>query len=487
MITSGKTPLIRALVRHHRLNTVAFHMPGHKMGQGLNRRFARLMRNIPFSLDMTELPGLDDLHNPKGVIKTAQARAAELFGADHTFFLINGTTVGIHAAVLSICRENDEILLPRNVHRSVIGACILSGVRPRYLPLRVDPEFLTVYPSKPEEVEAVLNSAASVKAVFQVYPSYFGLVGNLAGIVNAAHKQKIPVIVDEAHASHFRFSSLLPQTALEAGADLSIQSTHKTLGAFTQASMLHLSGKTVDYDQVAGQLLILQSTSPSYLLMASLDAATGHLEASGKALINRVVKIALQTRDRIKKIPGLKCLGDDTVPESGVASFDPTKLYVSVQDWGISGAEAAEILLRRYRIQVEMSDRIGFLCMFSIGSTAVDANRLVSALRGMAVRVRKRSRQTPTVAPILAGYPEPRVVLSPREAWFASKRAVPLRAAVGRLAGEIVAPYPPGIPILCPGEEITPEIIEIIELLLAEKAEFHGPQDPELNLITVVG
>lgn len=478
-----KPPLIEALVNNHRLGTVPFHMPGHKKGRGIERRFARLIHSIPLALDMTEIPGLDDLHNPTGPIDEAQARASCLFGAGKTFFLVNGSTVGLHAAILSVCGENQEILLPRDVHRSVIGACILSGARPRYIKSRIHRKYFIPCPPTPEEVTGALNQY-SVKAVLAVYPSYFGLAGNLSGIAKAAHHRGIPLIVDEAHGAHFTFSSKLPLTALAAGADITVQSTHKTLGAFTQAAMLHINKDSMaNQVEVARQLQILQTTSPSYLLMSSLDAAVSHMQSSGSKLIDRTVEIAQRTSSRINNIPGLSCLGADECGHNGIEGYDPTKLYISVKDLGLTGFRVAGELLNKYRIQVEMSDLYGILCMVSIGSTAEDAGKLVAALREIA-----RGRLSKSI-PEISGFfnpPDPRTVKSPREAWFSPKETVSLQQSAGRIAAEIIAPYPPGIPLVCPGEEITREIIDLIEYLRSLETPFHGPADPGLDSITVL-
>jgi len=484
MHKSGYMPLIEALVKNKNRNIVPFHMPGHKKGRGIHRRFARLMRTNPFAIDMTEIPGLDDLHNPVGPIKESQQRAARLFGADRTFFLVNGSTVGIHAALLSVCRRGEEVLLPRDMHRSVIGACILAGLKPRYLPLQLDAEYLIPYPSAPEEIAAMLERYPLIRAVFQVYPSYYGLAGDLSKTAEVVHRYNIPLVVDEAHGAHFIFSGELPQTALQSGADISIQSTHKTLDAFTQASMLHVKSKIIDDSKIARQLGILQSTSPSYLLMASLDAATGHLEMSGRRLMGKTIKIARYIREQISRIPGIKYLGEDLCGLSGVTAVDPTKIYISLTDLGLSGYQAAEMLLKKYHIQVELCDRFCILCMLSIGSSPEDGDRLISALTDIASKTLPDGGEKSLPGPVYI--PPPQVILNPEEAWFAQLRQVLLKEAVGEVAGELVAPYPPGIPLLCPGEMITNEIVDLIWELKSWDCTFHGPGDPTLDTIKVV-
>lgn len=480
-MSRSRSPLLDALIKYQKLNFVPLHMPGHKSGKGVSRKFYRTLKNNPFGFDLTEVPGLDDLNNPVGVIKQAQEQAAVMFGAEHSFFLVNGTTVGIHAAILSVCKPGDEILVPRDVHRSVIGACILSGVRPNYIEVKLDEEFYIPYPVKPEDVTSRLQNL-SAKALIQVYPSYFGLAGDIPGIVKIAHDRDIPVIVDEAHGAHFTFSNRLPVSALEAGADVSIQSTHKTLGSLTQSSMLHIKSRLIDKDEVARQLRVLHSTSPSYLLMASLDDSVKHMGGNGKRLLEKIVEITGRTRKAINEIPGFKCLGSEKQGHNGVVGIDPTKLCISVTNLGLSGYQVGEILSKKYRIQVELSDLYNILCMFSIGNTYKDAVKLINALKEISA-----GGYYVTDNPLPPRkLPLPRVIMTPREAWFANKRAVPVREAIGLISAEMVAPYPPGIPILCPGEEITHEIIDIVQEFKAHKHSFHGCADSDINTILTV-
>jgi len=482
MDKTGKTPLIKALVKHKNLSTAPFHMPGHKKGKGVSRGFAQLMKTDPFSLDMTEVPGLDDLHSPYGPIQEAQNIAASLFGADQTFFLVNGTSVGIHAAIMSVCRQNDIIVLPRDIHRSVIGACILSGARPEYLPARIAEEFCIPLPPKKQDIEAALTKHQKAKAIFQVYPSYYGIAGNLKEIADLAHFHRIPLIVDEAHGAHLSFSARVPIPALKQGADISVQSTHKTLGALTQASMLHVNSSIIDGAEVFRHLKVLQSTSPSYLLMASLDSVTGHMSTNGKTLMEKTIDLAEYVRHEIMFIPGLKCLDETVIQGDEGFTIDPTKIYISVVGIGLTGYQAAEILLKKYKIQVELSDKYSVLCMLSLGNTANDAKSLVRALNEMASVKRRPIKLEHRFN---FGF-TPLLVLTPRQAWFASKKRIALRESVGQVAAEIIAPYPPGIPLICPGEEITREIVEIILLLQAQSCSFQGPEDRSLETVNVI-
>lgn len=479
-----KTPLLQALIKNKKKGIIPFHMPGHKKGQGIVRTFSKVMTEDPFGLDLTEIPGMDDLHHPTGVIKEAQDQAAQLFGAEQTHFLVNGTTVGIHAAIMSVCGVGDQIILPRDVHRSVIGACILSGAVPVYLSTKLDPLFMIPYPPLPVEMGEVLERNPGAKALFQTYPSYYGLAGDLTEAARLAHRKGLPLLVDEAHGAHFAFSSLLPETALKSGADISIQSTHKVLGAFTQASMLHIKSNLIERARVAGNLKLLQSTSPSYLLMASLDAATGHMAASGLSLMERTVAISEEVRRRVNQIPGMNCLGEEVTGQNNVTAVDPTKLLISAIQLGLTGYQLEKMLLKKYGIQVELSDRYNILCMLTMGNTREDGHALIKALEDIGAKYRPIAGQVFMGNPVNV-IPVPKVVISPREAWLSKRKKVLLKEAEGLISAEMIAPYPPGIPVLCPGEEITGEVIACIDYFKAHQHAFHGPADPDLLYIEI--
>lgn len=481
----GITPLLDAIILNDDKKITPFHMPGHKKGKGVSEKFSKAFKERNFSLDLTEIPGLDDLHKASSVIKQAQEQAAKLFGADKTFFLVNGTTVGIHSAIMSVCRDGDKIIMPRDVHRSVLGGCILSGAHPVYLSTVIDPEFIIPYPPSPTEIEEAIKNNPTVKAVFLTYPSYYGISANIKQIVQLVHNKGIPLIVDEAHGAHFKFSSKLPVSALEAGADISIQSTHKTLGALTQASMLHVKSSLVNAEEVSMYLRLLQSTSPSYLLMASLDATTEHLTNFGEELIEKTLDTAFMVRDEIDKIPGLKCLNTEISGRNEIYSCDPTKLYISSRDIGLTGYELEEILLHDYKIQVELSDRYSVLCMLTFGNTNSDAVKLVEALQDISNKREKQQFEKLEYRITDNILPAPKVVISPRKAWLAKRKKVLLKSAIGGISCEMVAPYPPGIPIVCPGEEITSEVLSAIDFFKSCGHSFHGPKDSELKYIEV--
>jgi arginine decarboxylase len=306
--SQDNTPLLTALQECSIQPDAPFYTPGHKRGQGIHPPLSALLGTAAFRADLPELPELDNLFAPEGVIRDAQDLAAKVFGADRTWFLVNGSTCGIEAAVLATCNPGDKIILPRNSHQSAIAALILSGAVPIFVQPEYDPDWEIAHSIPSSDVAAALERHPDTKAVMMVYPTYYGVCGDVEAIAQLAHHYQIPLIVDEAHGAHFAFHSELPIPALAAGADVSIQSIHKVLGAMTQASMLHLRSHYVNPDRVNRALQLVQSTSPSYLLLASLDAARQQVALQGKKLMTRTLELADIARTRLSQIPGLSVL-----------------------------------------------------------------------------------------------------------------------------------------------------------------------------------
>lgn len=441
--------------------------------------------NLP-GWDVTELNGLDDLHSPSGVIELAQKKAARLYGARHTFFLINGTTVGIQALIAATCcGPNSAIALPRNVHRSVLGGLVFSGARPVFIEPQIVPGFDFAAGFTGTALEQVLQSTPEITAVLAVHPCYYGVVGNLAEIVRICRRYDIPLLADEAHGTHLRFSPNLPPDALDQGADATVQSVHKTGGALTQASWLHLAdGGRVDRKKVAGALCLLQSSSPSYLLMASLDAARQQLALHGRAALDEARDIALEAAFKIRAIPGLAVLGPEHLGCPGAADYDPTRLVVSFRGLSLSGYEAGRLLAEDYNIYVEMADAYNVVAVLPIGVSREAVGIFVTALAGISSRVWGTGIKVDSPPPALP--PLPPQIMTPRVAWLAPKRQVRLEASAGLVSAEVVAVQPPGIAVIYPGEEITPAIIEYLLGARDYGLQLHGAADPMLTTIEVV-
>lgn len=501
MLDQTAAPLLEALRACAQRYHAPFYTPGHKQGQGISQPLAELLGKAVFRADLTELAELDNLFAPQGAIQEAQQLAAAAFGAEHTWFLVNGSSCGVMAAILATCGPGDKIILPRNIHQSAIHGLILCGAVPVFVSPEYDPDVDIPHSITPAAVAVALRRHPDVKAVMMVYPTYYGACGDVGAIAQIAHQHHIPLLVDEAHGAHFAFHPDLPTSALAAGADLTVQSTHKVLGALTQASMLHVRGTRIDIDRLSKALQLLQSTSPSYLLMASLDAARQQMALHGEELMTRTLHLAEVARNRIREIPGLSVLEPSHTP--GFVALDQTRLTVSVSGLGLTGFEADEIL-SSLDVIAELPSLQHLTFIISLGNTQADIDRLVQAFTTLA---QDECRPPSTNSwqqvfskwkeELLQIHPSSFIVqpsISPREAFFASTETVPLEQACIsiacveeiRISAELVCPYPPGIPVLMPGEVITPAAIDYLQQILALGGSITGCSDPTLQTLRVV-
>ncbi|MGG6292955.1 aminotransferase class I/II-fold pyridoxal phosphate-dependent enzyme [Leptolyngbya sp. AN02str] len=473
-------PLVAALRRSRDRPDAAFYAPGHKRGQGISPLMVELLGDRVFQADLPELPELDNLFAPEGAIAEAQALAAELFGATHTWFLVNGSTCGIEAAILATCQPGDKLILPRNCHQSAIAALVLSGAVPVFISPTVD-DWGMAHSITPSQLAHTLAQHPDAKAVLLVYPTYYGTCGDIWAIAQIAHHYQIPLIVDEAHGAHFAFHPDLPMPSLEAGADIVIQSTHKVLGAMTQASMLHSQGNLIDPERIRRALAFVQSTSPSYLLLASLDAARYQMAQHGRSLMSQTLRLATWASDRLSATPGLAVFDPHTAP--GCTAGDRTRLTVSVSNLGISGYKADDILREHLGVTCELPSLQTLTFIVSLGNTETDVECLVAGFTHLAAQLGDRPSTQVTAVSIP---PLPQVQLSPREAFFAATETVSVEQSIGCVAAELVCPYPPGIPALVPGETITPQAIAHLLQVLALGGAITGCADPSLATIRVI-
>ncbi len=449
-----QAPLFGALKRYLARGHAGFHFPGHGGGRGLPRNLVDdLVR-----LDLTELPGLDDLHAPAGPIARAQELAAALYGADRTFFLVNGSTAGIQALLLAATAPGDKVLLPRNIHRSVIGGLILSGADPVYVTPSFSPDFGIYLPPRPADVRAALRAHRDLAAVLWTHPDYHGLATLTPEVATALREAGLPLLVDEAHGAHLPFHPAMPAPALALGAAAAVQSAHKLGGALTQGSWLHLRGPALAPQRVARALALLQTASPSYLLLASLDLARRQLALSGPRLVGRAVELAGRLRRGLAALEGVAVL------EAGAGQADPTKVVASTRGLGLSGYRAATLLRREYGVQVELAGFGHLLFVVGLGTRAPDVARALRAFRSLVRKYGRPSCRSDLRPPAPDFYfpPPAEKVLTPRESWLTPARAVALEAAAGLVAAETVNLCPPGIPIVFPGEKLTPEVLQYI-------------------------
>jgi arginine decarboxylase len=493
--SQAKTPLLDALWECANKNHAPFYTPGHKRGQGISQKLVDCFGSSVFRADLPELVELDNLFAPQGVIQQAEELAAAAFGAEHTWFLVNGSTCGVEAAILATCAAGDKIILPRNVHYSAIAGLILSGAIPIFVYPEYDPVLDIAHSITPEKVADALKQHPDAKAVMMVYPTYYGVCGNVEAIATLAHQYNIPLLVDEAHGSHFAFHPELPKPALAAGADLTVQSIHKVLGAMTQASMLHTQGSRVSIDRVSKSLQLLQSTSPSYLLLASLDAARQQMAMQGEKLMARTLQLADTARNRIDRIPGLSVLQSGGTT-SGFA-LDRTRLTVTVSGLGLTGFEADEILTQELGVIAELPSLQHLTFIITLGNTEADIDRLVEAfttlsyMKAEGLEARGERLETRGFSPPASPAPPapPALfpsLLTPREAFFAPTETLSIEQTSDRLSAELVCPYPPGIPVLMPGEVITPEALDYLQKIQKMGGILSGCADPSLLRLKVV-
>lgn len=489
-------PLLQTLMDCAEQETAAFHFPGHRRGRAAPPALAATLGDAVFQHDLPELPELDNLFAPDGVIKDAQTQAAHLFDADETFFLVNGSTCGIQAAIIATCASGDHLILPRNCHMSAVSGMVLSGALPKYIMPAYDSVWGIAHGVIPSTVDAAISEVSKqggrVAAVLLVSPTYYGACSDVASIAEACHLHGIPLIVDEAHGGHFKFQEQLPPTALEQGADVVVQSTHKVLGSLTQSAMLHLKGRRVNRNRLRKCLQVLQSSSPSYLLLASLDAARAHMSQQGSTVLSQAVMLARDARCALKLIPGIHVLDEQRVDSIvKMARLDPLRITIGLWDLGITGFEADDILRLEYGVIAELPLLQSITFALSAGTTRNDIRRLVDGIRSLSSR--HQSMRRPSCVHSSVKIPEPVAEgwsclqkRSPREAFFADSEAVTIEDSVGRVSAELLCPYPPGIPVVAPGEMITDEAVGQLKAVLEAGGIITGAADSALSTLVVM-
>ncbi|SMP56454.1 aminotransferase class I/II-fold pyridoxal phosphate-dependent enzyme [Anoxynatronum buryatiense] len=487
-ITEPQGPLQQMLHRRAAGETISFHMPGHKNGHlyrsGVMGEDPLLAGFLP-ALDTTEVPGTDNLHNPTGVIRQAQERAAAVFGAEETFFLVNGSTCGIYAMIGAAAAPGDEILINRNAHQSVYHYCLLTGVVPRYLVPEVDERLGLPLGITPQAVAQGLKDWPRVKAVVFTRPTFHGHAADLAAIARLVHDDGKVLLVDEAHGAHLRLSSRLPADAMACGADAAVQSTHKTLSAFTQASMLHVQGNRLDRDRLRFQLRLFQTSSPSYLLMASLDAATSLVAGPGPAMMDTLIDGMMSLRHRLESLPGLLFSGQEEGTRTHRQPMDLTRIWIDLHQTGVTGYELDKKLAADWHMQMEMADLRGVLALTSIGNTQADLHRLYEALARLADQAAP-SYPSESLVSLRPPRELPRVHCSPQSALRAPREWIPLSRAAGRVSTASLIPYPPGIPLVVPGEIIEASLCSYLGTLAAAGVDIVGmatPHDPQVEVM----
>lgn len=490
-----KIPLLDAVERLTGTNTAYFRIPGHRLERGISSRWTDQVGNRIFAYDVTETPFTDDLHAPEGAIREAQELLRDLYGADESFFLVNGTTCGNEAMIISAAFEGEEIMVARNAHKSAMLGLVISGAKPVYVMPEVIEGWGLQGAIPPEQVRALFQEHPHCGALFLVSPTYYGICSNLQKIADICHENNALLLVDEAHGAHLYFDKFgkadKKRGALECGADICVQSMHKVTGALTQSSVLHIKNHGVREDallRVAENLKLVQSTSPSYLLMISLDCARYELAMHGREMYQKAAELVAYARMKINEIEGFTCL---EIMETDAA--DPTRLVISARELGISGFALDEILFSQYHVNVELSDHENVLAIVTYANEKEELDRLIHACSSIGAeygskdKTNKEENDTDVTKRQLCFPLLPEQCMTPRQAYFSKKKRIAWQEAVGTVSGQVIAPYPPGIPVIYPGERISRKAWEYIECFRKDGRHIHGAnRDGVLDSIQII-
>ena len=491
MSNQERMPFVEALESYKKQHFVPFHTPGHKIGVEAPQLLKDWMGPaLPYDLGV--MYALDDLHEPEGELKEAQDLTAQLYGADYCWFSINGTTALIEAMIMGTVGPDETIIIPREAHRSVISGLVLSGAKPVYMDCQFDERWGIPLGVSLNDAVKTMDANPEAKAILLVYPNYYGVGVDIVNIVKEAHKRGMIVLVDEAHGPHLPFSKNLPIEAIAAGADLVAQSTHKSVGSLTQTSWLLGQGERLNKRRITQMHQMLQSTSPNYIFLASLDMARHQLAIVGEDLVSRTVELSLYLRKELDKIPGITTMEYRDIEER-VVNYDCTKVLIDAKELGLTGV-AFERMLREYRIEVELVQAHHVLVLITIGDTKASVDALIKAVKTVSDEVLHGSYTTnhsldgdfDVLSKGSAVLPEPVVRVTPRNAMYAEREQVPLSAALHRIAGETIAYYPPGIPCVAVGEVISESVLQYIENRKALGYVPNGADDMTLETIWVL-
>lgn len=507
-----EAPLIEALRPYRERRTAAFHTPGHKLGAGAPPDLSEALGGRLLSADMGIANGRDDTQESGGLLRAAEDLAARAWGAERAFFVPNGSSGGLQALVLAAAGPGEKVIVPRNAHKSLLSGLILSGAWPVFVEPTVDERWQIPVNVPLERFAAAIAAHPDARAVFVTSPSYNGFCADVAGLATAAHGAGLPLVVDQAWGAHLRFAAALPADAMAAGADAAVISVHKLLSGLSQASVVLARGERLDGDRLRTMVAMLRTTSPLVPIYLSIDAARRQMVAGGEALWGEALRLAALARTRLAAIPGMAVLGAEAARRPGSVDFDPVRLTFSAVEAGLSGYELERRLRVEQAVAIEAADLHNVVVNVTFGDSPASINRLVAACAAVIAAAgagrepgddrapvaisgtgrtgrRAGDDRAATVAPGLTPGPAPRwgrQLCSPREAFFGAADALPLAACVGRVSAEMVVPYPPGIPVLGPGEEVTAETAAYVAHAVARGVLIHGPRDLSLATLRVV-
>lgn len=475
-------PLFETLLNHAKRDVISFHTPGHKNGRGIDRRLRDYTGRNVYKFDVTVFPEVDSLHDPTGPIRKAQNLMAKAYEVEHSFFLVNGSSVGNMAMFMAACKPGGSVIVSRSAHKSIMSGIIMSGVWPIWIQPKIDQNLDIIFNSSFDEIEDALNRFPESQAVFITSPTYNGVTTDLARIAELCHARGKVLLVDEAHGPHLKFNKELPMSAVEAGADLCVQSTHKILSALSQGSVLHFNSKLIDVNRVKKVVSMLQTTSPNYLILASMDLARRQAVTSGEAMFNKVIQAADAARRQINQLSKMACFTREDIRAFGY-DLDRTKVTVNVTRTGLSGYQIEDILAKEYNIQVDCADIFNLIAIMGIGTDKSDAQAFVNALVDIEKKYVGHQKNWGLQIPSLST----EMVMMPRDVFLSARiKRVPLSKCVGYISAQTLTPYPPGIPVLIPGERITAEIRDYLMDMSAKDIRVSGQDTDTLRTVKVV-
>ncbi|HIV16656.1 MAG TPA: aminotransferase class I/II-fold pyridoxal phosphate-dependent enzyme [Candidatus Alectryocaccobium stercorigallinarum] len=463
-----------------------FCIPGHRFSNGIPDGLKKRFGEGAFKYDLTEANGLDDLHAASGAIKEAQDLAAQLYSADRTWFLVNGTTCGNEALMLAAARENEEVIVARNVHKSVISGLVLSGAKPVWILPETDPGFGFSTTVSPDKLKKTIEQHRGAKAVFIVSPTYYGVNSDIGALAEICHENNIPLIVDEAHGAHLYFNERFPKGALGLGADAVVMSTHKTLNSMTQSSMLHIKGSRIDERRIDAALKMTMSSSPSYVLMTSLDAARAQMAECGHEILQSAFGLSMKLRQELSSISGIEVFGGSDAGSLLFNRIDMSRVVFSGVRLGLSGYELSDIFFDKYSVALEMADGICCVAVVTGANKRSETDRLVNALRDISSEYADKAGKNDKIKYKAGPGVLPKMKLTPREAFFAEYEMIKPEKALGRISAQSVSIYPPGIPAINAGEVIDENVLSVIGYCRENGVKVHTDTGEGIGYIKVV-
>jgi len=480
--SQDKTPILDVLMNRAKRGVTSFHTPGHKNGQGIDPKILKYTGRNVFKMDVTVFPEVDSLHDPVGPIKKAQQLMAKAYGVKYSQFLVNGSSVGNMAMLMSACHPGDSVILSRNAHKSTLAGVIMSGIWPIWIQPKIDQNLDIIFDSDAAQIEEALKQFPEAKAVFVTSPTYYGVATDLKRIAEICHARGKILLVDEAHGPHLKFHKDLPSSAVESGADMCVQSTHKILSAMSQGSVLHINSDRVDITRVRKILSLLQTTSPNYFTLATMDAARRQVVQHGEKVFGRLLRLSEDARERVNRLKNIHCITRSEIQSKGY-DLDITKLSFNVTRTGLSGHDVDHILTHKYGIQVDCAEIFNLIAIMGYGTSKQDVNKLVTALEEIDRLEQGPQQNWVLQIPSLST----EMVMIPRDVFLQHPaKRVPLSKAAGHISAQTLTPYPPGIPVLIPGERITKEIQDYLMDMSRKGVRVSGQETDTLRTVKVV-